>query len=278
MTESVSHHETIVRPTRGVHLDVREVWVYRELLGVLAWRSILARYKQTLMGVLWAVVRPAAMMGLGTLVFGRLFGLSGGQGAYSLVVLAGVLAWQLFSQCVTGCTNSLVTNAEMVRKVYFPRLIIPTSECATALVDFLIGVGVLAVWMAVCGQAPTWRVVTVPLWTLLAVAAGLGPGLLLAALNARYRDVMHVVPFLISIGLFVSPVFYVTPVEKLASWRALYAVNPMAGVIEGFRWALLPEATLAVGPLLISIAVVAVLLAGGVMFFQYMQRMFADVI
>ena len=278
MSESPGQYERVIGPPRGLGLDVGELWACRELLAALAKRSILARYKQTVMGVLWAVVRPVAMMGLGTLVFGRLFGLSADSQRYSLAVLAGVLVWLLFSQCLTGCVSSLVTGAEMVRKVYFPRLIMPASACATALVDFLVGVGVLAVVMAIQQHGPSWRALTLPLWAMLAVIAALGPGLWLAALNARYRDVMHVVPFLINIGLFVSPVFYVTNARVASSWRPLYAINPMVAVIDGVRWAILPDAVLSPLPLAISLAVAAALFVSGVMFFQYMQRVFADVI
>ena len=276
MSESTGQFERVIQRPRGVQLNLRELWAYRELLRALAWRSILARYKQTVMGVLWAVIRPVVTMVVFTLVFHNLAGLESGAAPYALMALAGVLPWQLFSQSVTGCTSSVVTNAEMIRKVYFPRLAIPASACAVALVDFMIGLAVVAVAMVIYAQPVTWQLAVLPLWVLLGLVAALGPGLWLSALNVRYRDVAHLVPFIISVGLFITPVGY-APTLVPEQWRWAYALNPMVGVIEGFRWSLLGS-ELDAAMLGISAGVAAVLFVSGVAFYQTMQRAFADVI
>ena len=276
MSESTGQFERVIQRPRGVQLNLRELWAYRELLRALAWRSILARYKQTVMGVLWAVIRPVVTMVVFTLVFHNLAGLESGAAPYALMALAGVLPWQLFSQSVTGCTSSVVTNAEMIRKVYFPRLAIPASACAVALVDFMIGLAVVAVAMVIYAQPVTWQLAVLPLSVLLGLVAALGPGLWLSALNVRYRDVTHLVPFIISVGLFITPVGY-APTLVPEQWRWAYALNPMVGVIEGFRWSLLGS-ELDAAMLGISAGVAAVLFVSGVAFYQTMQRAFADVI
>ena len=276
MSDPIRPTGRVIRPPRGLQLDLAELWAYRELLGVMAWRNVLARYKQTVMGVLWAILRPVVTMAVFTLVFHRLAGLESGGGPYALMALAGVLPWQLFSQSVTGCTSSIVTSAEMIKKVYFPRLIIPASACAVALLDFLIGLAVFGVVMAIYGQPVTWALAALPVWALFGLIAALGPGLWLSALNARYRDVTHVVPFLLSVGLFLSPVGYARGIVPDA-WRWAYALNPMVGVIEGFRWSLL-GGELHAATLAISGGVAAGLFVSGLAFYQTMQRRFADVI
>ena len=278
MSETTSQCEQVIRPPRGLSLGLGELWAYRELAAALAIRDILARYKQTAVGVLWAVIRPIVTMAVFTFVFHRLADLPADGGApYALLALAGVLPWQLFSQSITGSVTSMVVSSAMIKKVYFPRLVVPLSACATALIDVLIGLVVLGVMM-VCYQHPvTWRLAMLPVWLVLSLIAAMGPGLWLSALNVRFRDVGHIVPFLLSVGMFLSPVGY-SASQVPDAWRWAYALNPMVGVIDGFRWSLLGVGELDPATLAISLGVAAVLLVTGVIFFQTSQRAFADVI
>ncbi len=279
MTQPDVRHEHIIRPPRGLDLNVRELWDYRELFGALAKRSILGRYRQTVIGILWAVIRPVVTMITLTVVFSRVGNFTSDGPPYKLLALAGVVPWLLFWQSVTGGTASLVTSSEMIKKVYFPRLIIPAAACITALVDFAVSLAVFAVMMIILGWLPTWRLVLLPAVSLLAILTALGPALLLSALNARYRDVMHLVPFLMTLGMFISPVGYASG-QVAGPWRWAYSLNPMVAVIDAFRWVLLggdsggmPAACFG-----LSIGVAAVLLVGGLAVFRYMERTFADVI
>ena len=278
MSETTSQHERLIRPPRGLQLGLGELWAYRELAAALAIRNILARYKQTAVGVLWAVIRPVVTMAVFTFVFHRLADLPTDGGVpYALLALAGVLPWQLFSQSVSGSVTSMVVSSGMIKKVYFPRLVVPLSACATALIDVLIGLVVLGVMMACYRHAVTWRLALVPVWLVLSLMAAMGPGLWLSALNVRYRDVSHLVPFLLSVGMFLSPVGY-SASQVPGAWRWAYALNPMVGVIDGFRWSLLGVGDLDAMTLAISVGVSVVLLVSGVVFFQTTQRAFADVI
>ena len=278
MSETTSQSEQVIRPPRGLALGLGELWAYRELAAALAIRNILARYKQTAVGVGWAVLRPVITMVVFTFVFHRLADLPADGGVpYALLALAGVLPWQLFSQSITGSVTSMVVSSAMIKKVYFPRLVVPLSACATALIDVLIGLVVLGVMM-VCYQHPvTWRLAMLPVWLVLSLIAAMGPGLWLSALNVRFRDVGHIVPFLLSVGMFLSPVGY-SASQVPDAWRWAYALNPMVGVIDGFRWSLLGVGELDPATLAISLGVAAVLLVTGVIFFQTSQRAFADVI
>jgi len=279
MTQPDVRHEQIIRPPSGLDVNLGELWAYRELFWALAMRSILGRYRQTVIGILWAVVRPVVTMVTLTVVFHRVGGMASQGPPYLLLALAGVVPWLLFWQCVTGSTTSLVTSSEMIKKVYFPRLIIPAAACITALVDFVVSLGVFAVMMILLGFAPTWRLALLPAAGLLALAAALGPGLWLSALNARYRDVMHLVPFLMTVGMFISPVGYASS-QVGESWRLVYSLNPMVCVIDSFRWVLLSGAAGGVGVagFGLSISVAAALLVSGLAVFRYMERTFADVI
>lgn len=271
-------HEYIIRPPSSLSVNVRELWAYRELFWALAMRSILGRYRQTIIGILWAVVRPVVTMVTLTVVFNRVGGMTSDGPPYLLLALAGVAPWLLFQQCVAGGTMSLVTSSEMIKKVYFPRLIIPAAACITALVDFLVSLAVFVAMMLILGWAPTWRLALLPAVTVLAIMAALGPALWLSALNARYRDVMHLVPFLMTIGMFISPVGYASG-RVAPAWRLLYSLNPMVAVIDSFRWVLLGEGG-GVGPagMALSAGVIVLLLASGLTVFRYMERTFADVI
>ena len=278
MSETTSQPEQVIRPPRGLSLGLGELWAYRELAAALAIRNILARYKQTAVGVGWAVLRPVITMVVFTFVFHRLADLPADGGVpYALLALAGVLPWQLFSQSITGSVTSMVVSSAMIKKVYFPRLVVPLSACATALIDVLIGLVVLGVMMLCYQQPVTWRLALLPVWLVLSLIAAMGPGLWLSALNVRFRDVGHIVPFLLSVGMFLSPVGF-SASQVPDAWRWAYALNPMVGVIDGFRWSLLGVGELDPATLAISLGVAAVLFVTGVVFFQTSQRAFADVI
>lgn len=257
----------------------RDLWRYRELFHVLAWRDISVRYKQTVAGVAWAVLRPVLTMVIMTIVFGRVAKLpSEGSAPYSLLVFAAMLPWQFFSAALSGAGDSLVANANLISKVYFPRLIVPSAAVVTALVDFLIALLVFFAMALFLGFPPGLRLLALPLFTVFAVVAALGPGLLLTALAVRHRDVKHVLPFVVQIGLYVSPVGFSSSVVPEA-WRLAYSLNPMVGVIDGFRWCLLgTEASIYWPGFAVSAAVSIVLLVSGVAYFRRTERTFADTI
>ncbi len=269
----------ILEPGRLERQYWRDLWRYRELLGFLAWRDVVVHYKQTLIGIAWAVLRPLATTAVFVLVFSRVAKLQPPAGvSYALLVLAGMLPWQMFATALSESSNSLVTNAHLISKVYFPRLLIPLSAVAVSLVDLLVSLPVLAALMVWDNHyPPAWRLLAVPFLLALTSAAALGAGLWLAALNVRYRDVRYVIPFLVQFGLYLSPVGFRSAIVPPA-YRHLYALNPMVGVIEGFRWALLGTDTLDTEALLMSVAIAATLLACGVWYFRRTERTFADVI
>ncbi len=216
-----------------------DLWHYRELFAILAWRDFAVRYRQTVIGIAWAILRPLLTTLIFTVIFGRIAQLpSDGNVPYALMVFAGMLPWFLFSSILNDASNSMVVNAPLVGKVYFPRLIIPGSTVFVALVDFAINLGLFIAMMAWFGVLPTWRLVLLPLFVVLAVAASLGPALLLTSLNVRYRDFRFIIPFAVQFGLYVSPVGFSSAVVPEA-WRLLYSINPAVGVIDGFRWCLL---------------------------------------
>jgi lipopolysaccharide transport system permease protein len=272
--------ETIVlEPGRLERQYWRDLWRYRELLGFLAWRDVVVHYKQTLVGVAWAVLRPLATTAVFVLVFNKVARLPSPGGVdYTLLVLAGMLPWQMFATALSESSNSLVTNAQLISKVYFPRLLVPLSSVAVSTVDLLVSVPVLAGLMAWHHVGPpAWRLAAAPLFLLLGAGAALGAGLWLSALNVRYRDVRYVIPFVVQFGLFLSPVGFSTQ-QIPEAYRPLYALNPMVGVIEGFRWSVLGTDTLDPVAVAASVAVVAALLAGGLWYFRRTERTFADVI
>lgn len=257
----------------------RDLWHYRELFAILAWRDISVRYKQTVIGVAWALVRPFLTMVVFTIIFGRIAQLpSEGAAPYPVMVFAGMLPWFLFASVLSDASNSLTSNAQLVGKVYFPRLIIPTAVAVVALVDFAINLVMLALIMAWFGFLPDARIVFLPLFVLLAIAASLGPALLLTALNVKYRDFRYIIPFVVQFGLYVSPVgFSSTAIPE--QWRFVYSLNPIVGVIDGFRWCLLRgESTLYWPGFLMSIVVTAAILAFGIWYFRRTEKTFADLI
>lgn len=257
----------------------RDLWRYRELFYFLAWRDILVRYKQTAVGVAWALIRPLLTLAVFTVVFGNLAKLPADGGApYVIMVCAAMLPWQFFATSLAEASTSLIENPTLISKVYFPRLIIPASSVITSFVDFLISSAILAVLMLWFGHAPTWRMLTLPLFVAVAFAASMGAGLLLAALNVKYRDVRYALPFVMQLGLYLSPVGFSSAIVP-ERWRLLYSLNPMVAVIDGFRWAVLgPPARLHLPGLVVSLIVVGALLGCGTTFFRKTERKFADII
>lgn len=255
----------------------RDIWGYRELLYILAWRDIAVRYKQTAIGIAWALIRPALTM-LVFVVFRRLAGLPSAGVPDVILVLAAVLPWQFFSTALTEASGSLVSNANLISKVYFPRIIIPCATVATSFVDLLIASGMLIVLMAWYGVTPSWQCFALPLFVLLTLGFSIGLSLLFAALNVEYRDFRYIVPFLVQIWIFISPIAFTTT-NVPEQWRALYALNPLVGIIDGFRWAILggaaPLDLEAVG---VSTAATVAVLVVGMWYFRRMERTFADVI
>jgi lipopolysaccharide transport system permease protein len=275
--------ELILEPGRADRQYWLDLWCYRELFYILAWRDVSVRYKQTAIGVAWAIIQPLLTMVIMTVVFGRVAGLpSEGAAPYALMVYAAMLPWQFFSTSLAAASQSLVGNANLISKVYFPRMIIPASAVMTSFVDFLISFVIVVAMMAWYRFWPDWRIATLPLFIALAFLAAIGPGLLITALNVKYRDFRYVIPFLVQIGLYVSPVAYSSTVIRQRFGETaflVYSLNPMVGVIDGFRWAILGgEAEIYWPGFLLSLALTLVLLACGVRYFRKTERTFADVI
>jgi len=268
----------VIRPSKPWRaLDLAEVWQYRELLFFLSWRDIKVRYKQTALGVAWAVLQPVFTMAVFSIFFGRLAGIPSAGVPYPIFAFCGLLPWQLFAYSLTESSNSLVANKELITKVYFPRLVIPVSAVFAGLVDFLISFAVLIGLIWYYQIVPTRAIWTLPLFVLLAVSVALGVGLWLSALNVRYRDVRYTLTFLTQIWLIATPIAYPSTLVP-EQWRALYGINPMAGVVEGFRWALLNAGT-PPGPLLIvSVLVTVIIFVSGLYYFRRMERIFADTV
>lgn len=276
---SVPRHELIIEAGRTEQQYWRDLWLFRELFYILAWRDILVRYKQTVIGIAWAVIRPFVTVVVFTLVFNRIAKLEAPEGVpYALFVSVAMMPWQFFASALSEASGSLLNNSGLISKVYFPRLIIPAGSVITSLVDFAITLAMLAVLMVWYQYAPDWRVLTLPLFILLAFAAALGSGLFLCALNVKYRDFRYVVPFIVQFGLYVSPVgFSSTKVPEYL--RVIYDLNPMVGVIDGFRWACLKGTVpLEMHTLASSVVVTAVMCAYGVWYFRRTEQTFADVI
>jgi lipopolysaccharide transport system permease protein len=272
----------VIQPTRGLAaVQLRAVWEYRELLYFLVWRDVKVRYKQTALGVAWIVLQPVISTVVFTVLFGMLLHVPSGGVPYPVFALAGLVPWNYFAGSLTKSSTSLVGSSHLISKVYFPRLIIPLSGVLSGLVDFGVTLGVLAALMVVCQITPTWGVLLLPAFLLLAMATALGFGLWLAALNVRYRDVNYLVPFAVQIWMYLTPVVYgVTLIPQPYRW--LLALNPMTAVVEGFRWALLGSAAPASQSggwiVAVSVAIVVVVLVGGLFFFRNTERSFADVI
>ena len=268
----------MIQPSRGwLNLKLGEVWEYRELLYFLVWRDVKVRYKQTALGAAWAILQPLMTMLVFSVFFGRLAKVPSDGLPYPVFAFAALLPWQLFAFALTESSNSLVGSQNLITKVYFPRLVIPMAAVLAGLVDFSISFVVLLVLMFAYGITPGVAVVTIPLFLLLAVASALAVGLWLSALNVKYRDVRYAIPFLTQFWLFATPVAYPSSLVP-EQWRPLYGLNPMAGVVEGFRWALLGKSDVPGLLLFVSIVAVIGLLVGGVVYFRRMESSFADLV
>ena len=281
MKTATSEPRTIIlRPSRGFSfLDFRELWIYRELVYFLTWRSLKVRYKQTVLGAVWAVLEPFLTMVVFTIFFGNLAKVGSDNIPYPIWSYAGLLPWGLFSKALSDASRSLVANSHMITKIYFPRIILPLSSILAGLVDFAIAFVVLIGMMLFYKQFPTSAVWTLPLFLLLAMITALGVALWLSALNVKYRDVGYILPFLTQFWLFITPVVY--PSSQIPEqWRLIYGLNPMTGVVEGFRWALLginPQPTFF--PMLaVSAAMAIVVRFTGILYFRRMERGFADMV
>ena len=256
-----------------------DLWAYRELFAILAWRDVAVQYKQTVIGAAWAVVRPLLTMIIFTVIFGVLAKLpSEGATPYPIMVMAGMLPWFLFSTILGNASNSLVTNANLIGKVYFPRLIVPVASSMVALVDFTITFVLLLLMMAIFGVFPNWQIALLPFFIMLAILASLGPALVLTALNVKYRDFRFIIPFIVQFGLYVSPVGFSSSAVP-DEWRLLYSMNPVVGVIDGFRWCLLGgEAQIYWPGFAVSLFVVAFFLWWGIATFRATEKTFADLV
>jgi lipopolysaccharide transport system permease protein len=270
--------ELIIEAGRADRYYWQDIWRYRELLYFLAWRDILARYKQTVIGILWAVMRPLVTMVVFTVIFGGLADLPSDGVPYPILVFAALLPWQFFASSISSCSNSLVSNSRLISKIYFPRLIIPISSISVSFVDFLVSGMVMLGLMTWYVYVPSWRVIFLPFFIAIAACAALGGGLWISALNVRYRDFSNIMTYIIQIGTYISPVGFSSDVVP-DQWRLLYSLNPMVGVIDGFRWAILASDTQLFMPgFLLSIGLVILLLTTGIWFFRKTERTFADVI
>jgi len=271
--------ELILEPGRADKNYWADIWHYRELFFILAWRDVSVRYKQTIIGIAWAFLRPFLTMVIFTVIFGRLAKLpSDGHAPYSLMVFAGMLPWSLFSSSLGDASNSLVGNANLIKKVYFPRLIVPTATLVTAFVDFLISFIILVGMMVYFRFTPGWNTLLLPLYILLALLASLGPGLWITSLNVKYRDFRYIIPFVVQFGLYVSPVGFSSNVIP-QKWRLLYSLNPIVGVIDGFRWCILGSGSPIYWPgFTTSLIIVILFLWLGISQFRKTEKTFADYI
>ncbi len=276
--KEINPPELIIEAGRTEGQYWKDLYCYRELFYFLSWRDILVRYKQTVIGVAWAVIRPFLTMVVFTIVFGKLAKLPSEGAPYPILVFSAVLPWQFFANALSETSNSLIGNANLISKIYFPRLIIPASSVITSFVDFLISGAVLVLLIIWYQFLPGWRIFTLPLFIVIAFAASMGCGLWLTALNVKYRDFRYIVPFIVQFGLFISPVGFSSSIVP-EKWRLLYSINPMVGVIDGFRWGIIGGETRLYWPgFLLSVALVMIILATGIRYFRKTERTFADVI
>ena len=276
---TLNQSELIIEAGRAEKNYWQDLWRFRELFYVLSWRDISVRYKQTVIGIAWAVIRPILTMIVFTFIFGKLAKLpADGSAPYAIMVYAALLPWQFFASSLTASSNSLIGNANLITKVYFPRLIIPASTLVTSLIDFFISFAILVLLMVYYKFVPSWHIITLPFFLLIAFFASLGVGLYLTSMNVKYRDFQHIVPFIVQFGLYISPVGFSSNVIP-EQYRLVYSLNPMVGVIDGFRWAILGGESMIYWPgFLLSLIITAFFVVVGVMFFRRVEKTFADII
>jgi len=274
----MNNQELIIEAGKTERHYWKDLWNYRELFYFLAWRDILVRYKQTAIGIIWALLRPFLTMLVFTIIFSKLAKLPSGGAPYPIMVFAAILPWQFFATSFTGAGNSLISNANMISKVYFPRLVIPISSVIVCFFDFLISFAILLFLMFWYGFIPEFRIITLPLFVIMAFAASLAAGLWVAALNVRYRDFRYIIPFIVQLGLFVSPVGFNSSIVP-DKWLFLYSLNPMVGVIDGFRWAIIGDKyQLYLPGFLLSLSLITIILTTGIIYFRKTEKTFADLI
>jgi lipopolysaccharide transport system permease protein len=278
MKDTISQPELIIEAGRTEGQYWKDLWHYRELFYFLAWRDILVRYKQTSIGIAWALIRPFLTMLVFTVVFGRLAKLPSQGVPYPILVFSAMLPWQFFANSLSECSTSLITNSNLISKVYFPRLVLPTSAVVVSFIDFMICGIILLALMAWYNFVPSWRILSLPLFISIAFATSMGAGLWFASLNVQYRDFRYIVPFIVQFGLYISPVGFSSSLVP-EQWRFIYSLNPMVGVIDGFRWAILGgDSNLNIPGFILSLILVFSLLLSGIWYFRKMERKFADVI
>ena len=254
----------------------RDIWRYRELFYFLSWKDILVRYKQTVIGIAWSVIRPVLTMIVFTIIFGKIAKLPSVDAPYPILVFTALLPWQFFANALQESSNSLISNANMISKIYFPRIIMPISSMIVALVDFAISFVLLAIIMAAYRFAPSWKIVFMPLFLLLAIIVSTGAGLLISALNVKYRDFRYIVPFIIQFGLYISPVGFSSDTIP-GKWRMIYSLNPMVGVIDGFRWSIIGKGVQFYMPgFIISVILTIILFLVALIYFRKTEKTFAD--
>ena len=271
----------VIEPGSSDHHYWRDLWAYRELFLIFAWRDVAVRYKQTMIGIVWAILKPFLTMAVLTIVFSKLAQLpSDGVVPYPLMVFAGMLPWYLFSSALSGAAESIVVaNAHLIGKVYFPRMIVPAASIVVSLIDFLVSFIVLIMLMAWYGFVPGWQIVLLPLFVTLAIIASIGPGLWVSAINVKYRDFRYVIPFVLQFGLYISPVGFSSAIVP-SEWRLVYSLNPMVGIIDGFRWCILggSSSSLYLPGFFVSLATIGILLLFGIYTFRATEKSFADLI
>jgi len=271
--------DLIIEPGRTGKNYWRDLWRFRELFYILSWRDIKVRYKQTVIGVAWSIMRPLLTMLIFSFVFGKLAKLpSEGEAPYSIMVFAALLPWQFFSNSITESSNSLIGNANLISKVYFPRLIIPASSVITSFIDFIISFVIMVCIMVYYRFVPSLNILWIPLFVILSFLASLGTGLWLTTMNVKYRDFRHIVPFIVQLGLYISPVGFSSSVVP-DKWKLLYSLNPLVGIIDGFRWCILGGGSdIYIPGLIISVSVILLIVVYSVFHFRKMEKSFADII
>ena len=274
--KEIRKNTTIIQAGKHDRQYLIDLWKYRELFYFLSWRDILVRYKQTVIGVVWSIIRPILTMIVFTIIFGKIAKLPSGNVPYPILVFVALLPWQFFANALQSSSNSLVSNAGMISKVYFPRMIIPASSIIVAFIDFIISLIILIVLMFWYRFVPDWRVVTIPLFLILAILLTLGAGFLISSLNVKYRDFQYIVPFIVQLGLYISPVGFSSDIIP-QKWKIIYSLNPMVGIIDGFRWAFFgTQSNYLMLSIVFSIVIIILILFIGIRYFRKTERTFAD--